>query len=213
VVCVAVIDALEAEALSVASSIIDAYSNSWGPTDNGYTLDAPGHVLSNAFEHAIATARYGLGAIYVWSAGNGALGMHCNTDHVVTWQLMVWMMMMMIWMMMMMIWMMMMMIWMIMMIRMTMAVRDTGRRIWIAPIGNDFVVPMHPWSASLFALVRWCTVPWIVEYMYIVCQCQCVSFCALSWLCLCLLLNTLCLCLLLLVVNHCLIVIVIVVVR
>jgi hypothetical protein len=148
VVCVAVIDALEAEALSVASSIIDAYSNSWGPTDNGYTLDAPGHVLSNAFEHAIATARYGLGAIYVWSAGNGALGMHCNTDHVVTWQLMVWMMMMMIWMMMMMIWM----IWMIWMM-VSILIGTHTNTVQNKTIATMMATPIHhtrlPW------------VPWI----------------------------------------------------
>ena len=41
-----IIDVLEAQALSFNRSYIDIYSASWGPDDNGKTVDGPGKYAS-----------------------------------------------------------------------------------------------------------------------------------------------------------------------
>ncbi|HIG38867.1 MAG TPA: furin, partial [Candidatus Poseidoniales archaeon] len=43
-------DATEANALSYESDDIDIYTNSWGPADDGQTLEAPGPLTLAAFE-------------------------------------------------------------------------------------------------------------------------------------------------------------------
>jgi subtilisin-like proprotein convertase family protein len=73
----AVTDALEAEALSFAYQQNDIYNNSWGPADDGATLEGPGPLLLAAFEDGVTSGRGGLGSIYVWAGGNG----HNATDH------------------------------------------------------------------------------------------------------------------------------------
>lgn len=50
---------------------IDIYNNSWGPSDNGFVLEAPGPLTEAALAAGAASGRGGLGAIYVWAAGNG----------------------------------------------------------------------------------------------------------------------------------------------
>ncbi|KAJ8304124.1 hypothetical protein KUTeg_017707 [Tegillarca granosa] len=50
-----VTDAVEAESLSFRQDYIDIYSASWGPTDNGRTVDGPGPLTWKAFENAINT--------------------------------------------------------------------------------------------------------------------------------------------------------------
>ncbi len=64
-------DADEADALSHQNQAIDIYSNSWGPSDNGYTLEAPGPYMMAAFENDAYSGRGGLGNIITWAAGNG----------------------------------------------------------------------------------------------------------------------------------------------
>jgi len=64
-------DSREANALSHAQQVIDIYSNSWGPSDNGNTLEAPGPLMMAAFEDDTANGRGGLGNIITWAAGNG----------------------------------------------------------------------------------------------------------------------------------------------
>jgi len=57
-------DADEARGLTHGlSSGISIYSCSWGPSDDGQTLDGPGDVARAAIEQS--------GAVYVWAAGNG----------------------------------------------------------------------------------------------------------------------------------------------
>lgn len=34
---------------------LQIYSNSWGPSDNGYTLEGPGQLLQKTFEEAART--------------------------------------------------------------------------------------------------------------------------------------------------------------
>jgi subtilisin-like proprotein convertase family protein len=64
-------DSKEADALSHENQIIDIYSNSWGPSDDGSTLQAPGPLTIAAFEDDVANGRGGLGNIITWAAGNG----------------------------------------------------------------------------------------------------------------------------------------------
>jgi len=64
-------DATEASALSFENQSNDIYSNSWGPSDDAQTLEAPGPLMTAAFENDIALGRGGLGNIITWAAGNG----------------------------------------------------------------------------------------------------------------------------------------------
>ncbi len=58
-------DMTEAQALSWHSDSIRIYSNSWGPIDNGISMDRPGM----AVRRLLALNPHG--NIYVWAAGNG----------------------------------------------------------------------------------------------------------------------------------------------
>ena len=64
-------DVRESNALSHERQSIDIYSNSWGPSDNGNTVEAPGPLMTAAFEENIEIGRGGLGNIITWAAGNG----------------------------------------------------------------------------------------------------------------------------------------------
>ena len=63
-------DAVEARSLSYNHQIIDIYLASWGPDDDGKTVDGPGPLTIRALEHGILKGRKGLGSIYVWASGN-----------------------------------------------------------------------------------------------------------------------------------------------
>ncbi|KAG8193100.1 hypothetical protein JTE90_013860 [Oedothorax gibbosus] len=76
-----VTDSVEATALSLRPDHIHIYSASWGPDDNGKSLDGPGKLARLALENGINKGRNGLGSIFVWASGNG--GKHfdnCNCD-------------------------------------------------------------------------------------------------------------------------------------
>ena len=73
-------DATEADALSYESDDIDIYTNSWGPSDNGQTLEAPGPLTLAAFEQDAYLGRDGLGNTITWAAGNG-LGSNDNSNY------------------------------------------------------------------------------------------------------------------------------------
>ena len=64
-------DTRESAALSHERQDIDIYSNSWGPSDNGETLEGPGPLMLAAMENSALTGRNGLGNIITWAAGNG----------------------------------------------------------------------------------------------------------------------------------------------
>jgi len=64
-------DQMEADALSFQMNDIDIYTNSWGPADDGETLEAPGPITLSALENGAYNGRSGLGNIYTWAAGNG----------------------------------------------------------------------------------------------------------------------------------------------
>jgi len=59
----------------------DIFSCSWGPPDDGKTMDAPGILVRRAISKAVQEGRGGLGTVYVFAAGNGASnGDNCNFD-------------------------------------------------------------------------------------------------------------------------------------
>ncbi len=63
---------------------IDVLNNSWGPADDGATLEGPGPLAAAALAQAVITGRGGLGRVFVWAAGNGRAGDaendNCNFD-------------------------------------------------------------------------------------------------------------------------------------
>ncbi|KAK7912948.1 hypothetical protein WMY93_013159 [Mugilogobius chulae] len=76
-----VTDLVEAKSLSIRPDYIDIYSSSWGPKDDGRTVDGPGPLTKQAFEQGIRKGRKGLGSIFVWAAGNGGRQLdHCSCD-------------------------------------------------------------------------------------------------------------------------------------
>lgn len=59
----------------------DIFSCSWGPPDDGRTMQAPDILSRRAIARAVQQGRGGLGTIYVFAAGNGAAaGDNCNFD-------------------------------------------------------------------------------------------------------------------------------------
>jgi len=64
-------DLTESDALAFHADVIDVYSNSWGPPDDGAHLDAPGPLAAAAMYSAVTHGRGGRGSVYVWAAGNG----------------------------------------------------------------------------------------------------------------------------------------------
>ena len=73
-------DANEADALTRNNNLIDIYSNSWGPSDDGRRLEAPGPLTESAMESGVTNGRSGLGSIYVWAGGNGYDNDNSNYD-------------------------------------------------------------------------------------------------------------------------------------
>ncbi|XP_019410471.1 PREDICTED: proprotein convertase subtilisin/kexin type 5 isoform X4 [Crocodylus porosus] len=76
-----VTDMVEAKSLSLNPQYIHIYSASWGPDDDGKTVDGPASLARQAFENGIRAGRRGLGSIYVWASGNGGRSRdHCSCD-------------------------------------------------------------------------------------------------------------------------------------
>jgi furin len=74
-------DRIEAAALSFNINYIDIFSASWGPLDNGKTVEGPGKLSSLAFLKGINEGRGKKGVIYVWASGNGGKFYdNCNCD-------------------------------------------------------------------------------------------------------------------------------------
>ena len=71
----------EASAMNYAFQDNQIYSCSWGPPDDGRSMDAPGILIRKAVVNAIQNGRQGKGNIYVFAAGNGrGSGDNCNFD-------------------------------------------------------------------------------------------------------------------------------------
>lgn len=64
-------DAQEAAALLTNNATIQIKSNSWGPNDDGATLEGPGTLAAAALSNACASGRGGRGTIFFWAGGNG----------------------------------------------------------------------------------------------------------------------------------------------
>uniref|UniRef100_A0A668AWL9 Furin (paired basic amino acid cleaving enzyme) b n=1 Tax=Myripristis murdjan TaxID=586833 RepID=A0A668AWL9_9TELE len=76
-----VTDVVEAHSLSLNPQHIHIYSASWGPEDDGKSLDGPAKLAKEAFLQGITKGRGGLGSIFVWASGNGGREQDsCNCD-------------------------------------------------------------------------------------------------------------------------------------
>ncbi|KAK7729495.1 pheromone processing endoprotease [Botryosphaeria dothidea] len=74
-------DADEALAMNYEFQENQIYSCSWGPPDDGKSMDAPGILIRRAMVKGVQQGRDGKGSIYVFAAGNGAANDdNCNFD-------------------------------------------------------------------------------------------------------------------------------------
>ncbi|GMG40711.1 unnamed protein product [Ambrosiozyma monospora] len=71
----------EAAAMVYGLDVNDIYSCSWGPPDNGRSMDAPAKIVKEALLKGVLDGRGSKGALYVFASGNGASrGDSCNFD-------------------------------------------------------------------------------------------------------------------------------------
>lgn len=74
-------DAMDASALGHYDHVIDVYSNSWGPPDDGETVEEMGFLTGLTLKAGSENGRGGKGSIYVWASGNGGGSSDtCATD-------------------------------------------------------------------------------------------------------------------------------------
>lgn len=66
--------------MSHFSAINDIYSCSWGPSDNGKTLEAPNELTSSVLQSGTSLGRGAKGSIFVFASGNGGMTDGCNFD-------------------------------------------------------------------------------------------------------------------------------------
>lgn len=71
----------EASAISYKSDLNDIYSCSWGPPDDGASMQAPPLLVQKSMVKSVLDGRGGKGSLYVFASGNGAhRGDSCNFD-------------------------------------------------------------------------------------------------------------------------------------
>lgn len=74
-------DADEATAMNYAFQENQIFSCSWGPPDDGRSMEGPGTLIKRAMLTGVQKGRQGLGSIYVFAIGNGdAQDDNCNFD-------------------------------------------------------------------------------------------------------------------------------------
>ncbi|XP_011481371.1 proprotein convertase subtilisin/kexin type 7 [Oryzias latipes] len=74
-------DSLEAIAFNKNYQVNDIYSCSWGPDDDGHTVDGPHPLGKAALQHGVIAGRRGFGSIFVVASGNGGqYNDNCNYD-------------------------------------------------------------------------------------------------------------------------------------
>ncbi|XP_041726968.2 proprotein convertase subtilisin/kexin type 7-like [Coregonus clupeaformis] len=74
-------DSMEAVAFNKHYQINDVYSCSWGPDDDGRTVDGPHPLGKAALQHGVIAGRRGFGSIFVVASGNGGQYKdNCNYD-------------------------------------------------------------------------------------------------------------------------------------
>jgi subtilisin-like proprotein convertase family protein len=71
----------EARAFAWKNASLSVYNNSWGPSDDGLTVEGPEPIARDAITAATKFGRNGRGNIFVWACGNGrADGDESNYD-------------------------------------------------------------------------------------------------------------------------------------
>lgn len=71
----------EAASLIYGLDVNDIYSCSWGPSDDGKTMQAPDTLVKKAIIKGVTEGRDAKGALYVFASGNGGMfGDSCNFD-------------------------------------------------------------------------------------------------------------------------------------
>ncbi|CAD5222733.1 unnamed protein product [Bursaphelenchus okinawaensis] len=73
-------DLIEANSMGHKPDLIHIYSASWGPTDDGKTVDGPRNATMRAIVEGVNSGRNGLGSIFVWASGDGGEDDDCNCD-------------------------------------------------------------------------------------------------------------------------------------
>ncbi|KAL5259763.1 hypothetical protein ACHWQZ_G010012 [Mnemiopsis leidyi] len=74
-------DDVECDSIGFKRNYIDIYSMSWGPDDDGKTIDGPGSCTKTALKEGARKGRHGKGSIFVWASGNGGKANDdCNLD-------------------------------------------------------------------------------------------------------------------------------------
>ncbi|KAI0263376.1 peptidase S8/S53 domain-containing protein [Gloeopeniophorella convolvens] len=71
----------EAASLNYNYQNTSIYSCSWGPPDDGRSMESPGYLIQRAILNGVQRGRDGKGSIFVFASGNGAAyGDQCNFD-------------------------------------------------------------------------------------------------------------------------------------
>lgn len=70
-IAAATTDQQEANALNINNALIQIKSNSWGPADDGTTIEGPGALAAAALKSGAETGRGGKGTLFFWAGGNG----------------------------------------------------------------------------------------------------------------------------------------------
>jgi kexin len=71
----------EAASLNYGFQNTSIFSCSWGPADDGRSMEAPGYLVEKAVVNGINNGRGGKGSVFVFASGNGAgWGDQCNFD-------------------------------------------------------------------------------------------------------------------------------------
>lgn len=74
-------DVDEAAALNFGYQSTSIYSCSWGPSDDGMSMEAPGFLIQKSILNGVQNGRDGKGSVFVFASGNGAYsGDQCNFD-------------------------------------------------------------------------------------------------------------------------------------
>jgi len=74
-------DVDESAALNYDFQNTSIYSCSWGPPDNGKSMEGPGYLIKKAMVNGIQNGRQGKGSVFVFASGNGGRSAdQCNFD-------------------------------------------------------------------------------------------------------------------------------------
>ncbi|KAJ3280608.1 pheromone processing endoprotease, partial [Rhizoclosmatium sp. JEL0117] len=77
----AITPANQAAGINYKFQLNQIYSNSWGPNDDGKSMDGPSELMNAALLNGVTNGRGGLGSIYTFASGNGGRnGDNCAFD-------------------------------------------------------------------------------------------------------------------------------------